>query len=55
MKDRFAIHPFVFGALFVVALYSANVALVSPGEILLPAIIVLAATGIVILLMDGAP
>lgn len=50
MKKRFVIHPFLFGLFFVLALYSFNVALVSPGGIVLPILVVLAATGVIMLL-----
>lgn len=50
MKKRFVIHPFLFGLFFVLALYSFNYALVSPGETLLPIAVVLAATSIILLL-----
>jgi len=50
MKKPLIIHPFLFGWFFVLALYSANVAEVSPTQVLIP-IVVVTASAVVILLL----
>jgi uncharacterized membrane protein YqhA len=44
MKKRFVIHPFLFGLFFVLGLYTAYETDVSPSQVILPAVVVVAGT-----------
>jgi hypothetical protein len=50
MKKPPIIHPFLFGLFFVLALYSANVAEVSPTQVLIRIVVVTASTIVILVL-----